>query len=266
MGTMTRVYIAGPMSIDPVDFNFPAFDSAERFLHTSYEVVSPAELTRRWFGDPTSAVPPAVRFLPTKEHYPQFLRMDFRALLDCDRIAFLPGWTESKGARLEAAVARWLGILPGVLEFVDGECVLVRWAAESEIFWEGHEVPKDGHQTFRAGPGTLNSAPDAPIQVKVHTERPKVTSENMLRTVDALVSDTRQKEYGHPAANFERMAEFWSTITDHHIEPRLVPLMLIALKMARELSSHVPDSLADIAGYAKTALMAQEYWEAENDF
>lgn len=38
------------------------------------------------------------------------MRSDLRALLDCDAIYMLPGWSRSRGARLEARVARACGL------------------------------------------------------------------------------------------------------------------------------------------------------------
>jgi hypothetical protein len=96
----TRLYIAGPMTGLP-DFNHPAFHAAAAKLRAAgYEVVSPAELdSTHPIADPDG--PGA---------WGRYMRRDIPHLLTCDALALLPGWTESKGARLEAHNAQELGM------------------------------------------------------------------------------------------------------------------------------------------------------------
>ncbi len=90
---MSRVYISGPMS-GIAEFNFPAFHAAAAHLRDlGHEVVSPAEVNT-----------------DTTMTWEQCLRADIKALCDCDTIAMLPGWENSKGAHLEVHVAHRLGI------------------------------------------------------------------------------------------------------------------------------------------------------------
>lgn len=90
---MKRIYISGPMSGLP-EHNFPAFHGAAAKLRAvGYEVVNPAEINE-----------------DTTLTWEQCLRADIRALCDCDTVALLPGWEDSKGAHLEVHVAHRLGI------------------------------------------------------------------------------------------------------------------------------------------------------------
>ncbi len=41
----------------------------------------------------------------------EYMKEDVKALADCDAIAMLPGWNDSRGARLERQVADALGLL-----------------------------------------------------------------------------------------------------------------------------------------------------------
>lgn len=101
-----KVYLAGPMSGYPA-FNFPAFRAAtEQLRKLGWEVVSPAEEDHKSSvgviaeasknGDPKD--------LP--ETWGQILARDVQLLADTgiQGIVFLPGWTDSRGARLEATV------------------------------------------------------------------------------------------------------------------------------------------------------------------
>ena len=99
-----RIYIAGPMQGKPL-YNFPLFDAAAKhFADSGYDVVNPAELDRQAGFDPAKGD------VVTPEFLEQARKRDLEALLTCDRIAMLPGWENSKGARAEHAVALWAGL------------------------------------------------------------------------------------------------------------------------------------------------------------
>lgn len=103
---MTRIYIAGPMS-GIHDNNYAAFADAKRQLtEIGYGVVSPTDITVDGL-EPTQQ--------PTSEQYQQLMRKDVRALIECDVIALLPGWENSRGATFERQVALMTG--RSVVEF-----------------------------------------------------------------------------------------------------------------------------------------------------
>lgn len=88
-----RVYISGPMT-GIQNFNFPAFNAAASKLRAmGYEVVNPVDIN----GD--HSVP-----------WTDCLRKDLKEMLNCDLLALLPGWQNSKGAHLEMHVAHRVGI------------------------------------------------------------------------------------------------------------------------------------------------------------
>ena len=88
-----RVYLSGPMSGIEL-FNFPAFnDTAAKLRSAGYEVINPAEVNT-----------------DQSMSWEQCLRMDIKHLCDCDAIALMPGWTDSKGAHLELHIAHRIGL------------------------------------------------------------------------------------------------------------------------------------------------------------
>jgi len=96
-----RVYIAGRMTGLP-DLGFAAFDAAAALLRSKgYEVVNPAERDRARGIGPSTPI--------SQELYRQLLAADVSVLLECEGICLLPGWEESRGARLEKHVAEVLG-------------------------------------------------------------------------------------------------------------------------------------------------------------
>ena len=88
-----KIYISGPMT-GLVDLNFPAFNAAAaRLRELGFDVINPAELN----PDRTKS-------------WQECMRVDIKALCDCDAIALLDGYQTSKGARLEIEIAEGLGI------------------------------------------------------------------------------------------------------------------------------------------------------------
>lgn len=77
------------------ELNFPAFHAAAARLRAEgHEVVNPAEIN----VDPATG-------------WEQCMRADIRELVTCDSLALLPGWQNSRGARLERHIADALGMM-----------------------------------------------------------------------------------------------------------------------------------------------------------
>lgn len=94
-------YLSGPMSGLP-EYNYPAFDrAAERLRAKGYTVVTPTEV-----GPNLEAKYGAERFSLS---YQQYVSANIIALLDCNAIILLPGWRNSRGAKLERHIAMVLG-------------------------------------------------------------------------------------------------------------------------------------------------------------
>lgn len=101
---MSVVYIAGPMT-GVEDFNFPAFDDAEKdLMDRGWAVISPASMDREHGFDPKKDSADA-------EMMQAVIDRDVDAILHkADALALLPGWEKSTGANAEIALAKWKGI------------------------------------------------------------------------------------------------------------------------------------------------------------
>lgn len=87
------VYLSGPMSGKP-EMNFPAFHAAAKLLRErGHQVVNPAEIE-----------------MPANAKWEDCMRADIAQLVTCQAIYLLPGWRESRGATLEARIAKGLGM------------------------------------------------------------------------------------------------------------------------------------------------------------
>lgn len=102
-----RLYIAGPMTGLP-DFNYPAFfKAAEDLAAIDHEPINPARQR------------PDVAYQGAK--WIDYMRLSLRDIADCEGIATLDGWENSRGARIEVGLARDLDLpVRPVGEWLDG--------------------------------------------------------------------------------------------------------------------------------------------------
>lgn len=97
-----KIYICGPITGMP-DLNRKAFNDAAERLNSAELVraVNPhticADITADFKGTP-------------EELWQACMKKDIAELLTCDGVALLPGFSNSRGARLEVVIAESLGI------------------------------------------------------------------------------------------------------------------------------------------------------------
>ncbi|MDE2102854.1 MAG: hypothetical protein KGL39_36760 [Patescibacteria group bacterium] len=76
---------------------------------------------------------------------------------------------------------------------------------------------------------------------------------SILEEALCVSGESRQRDYGHPKINHERIAAVWNMQLGPKlkapISAREVALMMIGLKLAREVNTPKRDNLVDIAGY-----------------
>jgi len=89
------------------EFNFPAFHEAALHIRlvVGWDVISPAEMDVELGFDPNTSE------FGLSEWY-SAMRRDITVLLEprVDRIVFLPGWEQSRGANVERTVGEALGL------------------------------------------------------------------------------------------------------------------------------------------------------------
>lgn len=79
---------------------------------------------------------------------------------------------------------------------------------------------------------------------------------NILQEAEKIIYGEREASYGKPSENFHRIALMFTAILypklklNTQVSIREVGLLMIALKISREVNEHKRDNLVDIAGYA----------------
>lgn len=98
-------------------------------------------------------------------------------------------------------------------------------------------------------------------------------NESILTEALRVTGTTRQENYGHPLANHVRIADLWNgflrakvtgadgelVINPTVLEPADVAMMMILLKVARELHTPKRDNLTDGAGYFRCVSRIRGY-------
>lgn len=89
-----RIYVAGPVTGKP-NRNLEAFEAARVHLCDTHQGAT--VLLPHWFVNETA-------------NWHRAMRASIETLVKCDAIALIPGWRKSKGACIEASLARNLGM------------------------------------------------------------------------------------------------------------------------------------------------------------
>ena len=101
-----KVYISGPITGKP-DGNIPAFQAAaEKLRAAGHEPVNPHDIDPSHDGECRPGYAPGSEGHTSSCH----MRADLRALLDCDAITMIDGWTTSRGAWAEHGAAGAIGL------------------------------------------------------------------------------------------------------------------------------------------------------------
>ncbi|CAB4218493.1 Protein of unknown function DUF4406 [uncultured Caudovirales phage] len=165
----------------------------------------------------------------THHSYTDYLRRDIESVLECDLVVLLDGWEKSAGSHLEVAVAVGVGIPVALADdMIDDEFATYIFDRD-----EGR---------------------DALAEIFV-----KDPSGSVLTEAESLVHGDRGADYGHPFHDFSRTAMIWSAILGIPITAEQVALCMVGLKISREVNRPKRDNRVDIAGYAETLEMVNEY-------
>lgn len=152
MSMAERIYIAGPMTGLP-EFNRPAFAAAAAHLRSlGLEAINPGELY-------------------THTHMPWsfYMRAALRALLTCDSIFLLRGWTNSRGAKLEWQLANALGLT---------------------LYYEGSDfTPENAPAEGSPGPATPRNPGEGAV-IPHYTENAGETWTALMEAAAAIFSET----------------------------------------------------------------------------
>lgn len=102
-------------------------------------------------------------------------------------------------------------------------------------------------------PFVIKHGEDAVIAAVRQLERVCKPGEAHMQEANALVNGDRQADYGSPADSYRAMAMLWSGLLGAKLVSPLTAqeaaLMMVALKLQREVNKHKTDNLVDAHGY-----------------
>ena len=64
-----------------------------------------------------------------------------------------------------------------------------------------------------------------------------------------LVYGERNKDYGHPYDDYTRTAALWSALIGYEITADQAALMMVLVKLSREINRPMDDNIVDAHGY-----------------
>ena len=85
--------------------------------------------------------------------------------------------------------------------------------------------------------------------VDFHQATPQPTEVEEIDMAKAIIYGDREKTYGHPALNLQRIAALWSTYFQIPITPEQVCWAMVLLKASREMNESKQDNRVDAMGY-----------------
>lgn len=138
----------------------------------------------------------------------------------------------------------------------------MRWDLES-VCWANMVVLLPGWQNSTGVGVELIAARAVGNRIVTFDPNSKTVSELIEETpiqeADRIVDGARQADYGHPIDDFTRTGRMWGAIMGvSDIDPAVVSLCMLAVKMSREVNRPKRDNRVDMHGYTKTLEMVRE--------
>jgi hypothetical protein len=227
------VYISGPMQGVP-EFNYPLFNRvAQRIAFTQEPNPGKPAKGTEWAVVPIN---PAANFKGATDLSREvYLELALRQVDEAKAIVLLPNWHQSPGARLELARAMHNGLD-------------VYYWHEDDEFPDEYEFVLCSHEALREIMAkTAQPVSEDRAQRDQHEYEGELVEEEAARLVR---NGERQKNYGHPRGDFDKIAQGWTAIFGVTVTAEQVALAMVWLKMARLLSNPAHhDSLVDLIGY-----------------
>ena len=88
-----------------------------------------------------------------------------------------------------------------------------------------------------------------PESYKSHIHNLASDPQQLAEKAIDLVYGQRGKDYGHPYDDYTRTAALWSALIGHEITAEQAALMMVLVKLSREMNRPKDDNIVDAHGY-----------------
>ena len=82
----------------------------------------------------------------------------------------------------------------------------------------------------------------------IHVEMKSKPRQLAEEAIDLVYGD-RNADYGHPYDDYTRTAALWSALIGHEITADQAALMMVCVKLSREINKPMDDNIVDAHGY-----------------
>lgn len=154
---------------------------------------------------------------------------------------------------------------------IAGDEVYFIWNGVPEYHGEVDYISEDGAIYTDGGFDSFGAFSDSDTRgYRLRIQKRSKPKLNILQEADALTAGDRGADYGHPGDDYAKTGMIWGALlhkwskesaqsdTPIPVPPELACLMMVGVKLSREVNKHKHDNLVDGCGYFRCVEMIHE--------
>lgn len=160
---------------------------------------------------------------------------------------------------------------PDGTEPIAGDEVYFIWHGETEYHGEVDYISEEGAIYTDGGFDSFGAFSDSDTRgYRLRIQKRGKPKQNILQEADSLTAGDRGADYGHPEDDYAKTGMIWGALLHKWskesaasnypipVPPELGCLMMVGVKLSREVNKHKRDNLVDGCGYLRCVEMIHE--------